>query len=102
MPMSWDIVRRVKRDFAEADVGVALAILERAKAKNPGWTNRILRCALYLAEGDLDALRQAIALGRSDWRDLIVAGEQSWRRRRKRAVCRFFGCPLKIPRRRKR
>ena len=75
MPMNWDIVRRIKKDFPASDVDAAIEVLERASAEIPRWCDRLSRCALYIAHGDLERLRLAISIGKSDWRDLIVGAE---------------------------
>lgn len=38
-------------------------------------SDRLVRCALFLAEGSLQKLKEAVSLGRTDYRDLIVAAE---------------------------
>ena len=75
MPMNRDIIRRIKKDFAKADEGAAIEALERASASIPRWGDRFSRCAVYIAHGDLERLRLAISIGKSDWRDLIVGAE---------------------------
>ena len=75
MPMNWDIIRRIKKDFPESDVDAAIEVLEQAKAEHPRWSNRILRCSVYMAQGEIDRLRTALKVAETDWRDLIVAAE---------------------------
>lgn len=101
MSLIWDIVRRVKKDFAEADVDVALAILEEVKAEDPTWSDRLARCAVYQAQGDLGQLRLAIAIGKRDWRDLIVGAEYKGKERVRDFNRRFGGENVKKRRKRR-
>ncbi len=77
MALAPDILRRVNRDFDDpAAAGRAIARLEAARAEAPVlFSDRILRCAVYVAGGDLDTLDRALDLGRVDYRDLIVWAE---------------------------
>ncbi|MEO6995939.1 MAG: hypothetical protein ABI273_20210 [Lacunisphaera sp.] len=38
-------------------------------------SDRLSRCALFLAQGALQKLEEAVSLGKTDYRDLIVAAE---------------------------
>jgi hypothetical protein len=38
-------------------------------------SDRLARCALFLARGSLQKLEEAVSLGKMDYRDLIVAAE---------------------------
>jgi len=38
-------------------------------------SDRLVRCALFLAQGSLQRMEEAISLGKTDYRDLIVAAE---------------------------
>ena len=67
--------------FAPADVPEAEELLARECADNlpltwnptPSGLERLRFAALRLSEGRLDRLRDAIALAKTDWRDLLVA-----------------------------
>jgi hypothetical protein len=70
---------RVRRDFPDADVarGVAgaLRVLADELANSLQDTERLLAAAVFIAAGDVDRFRSAIRLARTDWRDLLMAGE---------------------------
>jgi hypothetical protein len=76
MTLAADIHDRIVDDFAADDVPTANALLERERTASPDlFSDRILRCVVYVAEGDPVALRRAIELARTDYRDLIVWAE---------------------------
>jgi hypothetical protein len=69
-------------------VTAALAELTRevfpGEARDSVAIERIQLAALLLAQGDLRKLDDAVALGRRDWRDLLVAGglaDEGWQER---------------------
>jgi hypothetical protein len=64
-----DIVDRVVQDFDADAIGQAHLRLEDLGS------DRLARCALFLARGSIEALRSAVELGRTDYRDLIMAAE---------------------------
>jgi hypothetical protein len=64
-----DIVDRVIRDFDTDGIGQVHLWLEDLGS------DRLARCALFLARGSTKRLRSAVELGRADFRDLIVAAE---------------------------
>jgi hypothetical protein len=84
--------------FVPADVSEAEQLLARECAENlplvsnptPGGLERLRFAALRLSDGNLHRLRDAIALAKTDWRDLLVAADfaedvhahQSWHPRR--------------------
>ncbi len=70
MPLNPDITERVGTDFGEAHSREAMALLEVA-----GGGERIARCLVQAASGDLDALRRLVAAAGLDYRDVIMAGE---------------------------
>ena len=37
--------------------------------------DRLIRCALFLSRGSIEGLKSAVDLGKTDYRDLIVAAE---------------------------
>jgi hypothetical protein len=76
MTLALDIAARIERDFSPGDaqaVKELLIELQREDARTFG--DRQLRCAVYLAHGNFSTLAYAITLGRSDYRDLIMAAE---------------------------
>ena len=74
MSIAPDIENRIR-----ADAGIfADDMLEQLAAfagRNPAIGDRILRCLVYLAQGNLDRLVYSIQTAESDWRDTIVQAE---------------------------
>jgi hypothetical protein len=71
-----DIERVVRRDFSEANVPDALAIL--AEFGPAVWHRECLRvrlAALKLAEGSLEKLRMAVDRAKRDYRDVLGPAE---------------------------
>jgi hypothetical protein len=77
MALAADILRRINRDFNDpATIAQAIRRLEEARAAAPDlFSERVLRCAVFAAAGDLETLDRALALARIDPRDLIVWAE---------------------------
>jgi hypothetical protein len=71
--------RRIQRDFPEPDqAGVVTDELRELAHDLRHWQEskeRIMTAAILFARGDLGRLRSAMKIGRSDWRDLLMAGE---------------------------
>ncbi len=64
-----DIVDRVMEEYPADAIGqIHLWFKELG-------SDRLARCALFLARGSLSGLKEAVALGMTDYRDLIVAAE---------------------------
>ena len=64
-----DIVKRVLDDYDADAIGQVHCWLEDLGS------DRLARCALFLAAGSIEKLRKATELGRTDYRDLIMAAE---------------------------
>jgi hypothetical protein len=64
-----DIVERVITEYPADAVGQVHLWFEDLKS------DRLARCALFLAQGSLQKLEEAVEQGRADYRDLIVAAE---------------------------
>lgn len=75
MAIPEDITAKVRRDFSEDEVIPILQMLSEFQEENPGQSDRILRCIVFLAQGNFEKFADAIALARLDWRDLIVNAE---------------------------
>jgi hypothetical protein len=76
MALAPDIQARVAADFGTADAAAVRELLEGERRAVPDvFGDRILRCAVYVAAGDVDELLRALALARLDPRDLIVWAE---------------------------
>lgn len=72
--MEPDITARVAADFAPADRGDALGLLELLGSE-VGGQPRVLRCVLFLAEGNLARLAHFADRARVDWRDVMYWAE---------------------------
>ena len=71
-----DVARIVARDFGAAERDAASEILGRYGTEK--WEMEIARvrlAALKLASGDLEALRKAIAMAKTDYRDALAQAE---------------------------
>jgi hypothetical protein len=76
MPLPDDIVAKVARDFpAAADRAYVLHALATVGGIE---RNRVARCVLFCAAGDLAAFRSMEALARLDYRDAIMCGEYEY------------------------
>ena len=64
-----DIVDRVIEEYPADVIGQVHLWLEELDS------DRLARCALFLAQGSLKKLEEAVSLGRADYRDLTVAAE---------------------------
>jgi hypothetical protein len=75
--ISKDIVEKVKRDFESPDdAALVLSLLDDFTEQRPDLAaDRILRCMVFVANGDLDLFDKALDLARIDYRDLIVWAE---------------------------
>ncbi|MCZ6455030.1 MAG: hypothetical protein O6909_12400 [Alphaproteobacteria bacterium] len=75
-PLPPDIRRRIARDFGPADASALLIDIEERCAADPNiFSDRIVRCVVYVANGDLETARRAVSLALIDTRDLIVWAE---------------------------
>jgi hypothetical protein len=90
--------QHVRTLFEAGDVSVAERLLASDCAENLDWPDptpvsleRVRFAAIQLSDGSLAALREAIALAKLDWRDLLVAAgfaddihaHERWRPREK-------------------
>ena len=64
---------RIRALYAAADVPEAERLMADFAREMPPFGDRIPFAAIKLGGGDLGRLREAIQLGRTDWRDLLVA-----------------------------
>jgi hypothetical protein len=88
--ISSRLERRIRADFPHHPnlVTAALAWLTsgrfKGEARDSVGIERIQFAALLIGQGNLRKLDDAIRLGRSDWRDLLVAGglaDEGWQDR---------------------
>lgn len=71
-----DVVHYVEKRFPEQQRDEATSILLSARINaNETPSPRMLRCALFASNGQLNELRHYVALLLIDWRDVIVAAE---------------------------
>lgn len=72
-----DIIKKVRLDFPRLDEAqLVLALLHEFAEQNPALSgDRLLRCIVYVANGDLDLFAKAIELAVVDYRDLVVWAE---------------------------
>ena len=71
-----DIRHRIARDFRPADARALLSNIAAQRAAAPDvFFDRVVRCVVYVANGDLPTAERAIAMALADWRDLIVWAE---------------------------
>lgn len=81
-----DILGKIDRDFEDLeDASLAQSVLADFVAQNEELAgDRILRCIVFVANGDLDILEKAVELALVDYRDLIVWAEYDASRNRVR------------------
>lgn len=78
MAIPEDILNRIEQDF-QAQAKQAVSLIERALGTDAFcfFSPRQLRCAVFVAAGKLEVLQQALQLGLTDCRDLMLWGEYS-------------------------
>lgn len=75
-PLAPDIRRRIARDFNPADASAMLAEFDQQRAVDPDlFSDRIVRCIVYVANGELTTAQRAVSWALTDPRDLIVWAE---------------------------
>ena len=86
MMLARDIWGKVNKDFeTPEEAALALSVLADFVAQNQEFSSdRILRCIVFVANGDLNRLEKAIDLAREDYRDLIVWAEYDEKNQRVR------------------
>jgi hypothetical protein len=80
-----DIVDRVIEEYPADAIGQVHLWFEDLGS------DRLARCALFLAKGSLDQLRKLVAVGKTDYRDLIFPAEYDSFQVRVRDFSRPFG-----------
>lgn len=84
--MMLDIVKKLHFDFGpKADE--AIDIIESCLANDD---TRILRCIVYLADGNINSLKEMIDLAKIDFRDVIYQAEYDCRDQRMRDFSQPF------------
>jgi hypothetical protein len=92
MMMTRDIWGRVNKDFeTPEEAALALSVLADFVDQNQELaSDRILRCIVFVAKGDLNRQEKAIDLAKKDYRDLIVWAEYNEKSERVRDLTNPF------------
>jgi hypothetical protein len=76
MPLTSDVSARIQQDFQADEIEPVTDLLSELQHSDPQiFSDRILRCALFVARGKFATLVDAVALARVDFRDLVSAAE---------------------------
>lgn len=86
-----DIVEKILGQYEADAVGLVHSRLEDLG------DDRLIRCALYLAQGSIERLEAEVKLGQTDFRDLIMAAEYDPENRRLRNFNQPFGSEDRAP-----
>jgi hypothetical protein len=71
-----DIITKVQQDFAKDDAVVIIQLLTELQVENPRvFSDRILRCIVFSADGSFDEFACQVKLARLDCRDVIMNAE---------------------------
>jgi hypothetical protein len=84
-----DIHAKIARDF-EGNAEAAAEMIATHLIDNPT-SDRVLRCVLFVASGNLSELAQCLKLAHLDYRDMIVAAEYNEHRKQVRDFNNPFG-----------
>jgi len=92
MILARDIWGKVNKDFeTPEEAALALSVLADFVDQNQELSSdRILRCIVFVANGDLDRLEKALDLAKTDYRDLIVWAEYDEQNERVRDLTNPF------------
>ena len=92
MILARDIWGKVNKDFSTPEeAALALSVLADFVDQNKKLSSdRIVRCIVFVANGDLNRLEKAIDLAREDYRDLIVWAEYDEKNERVRDLTNPF------------
>ena len=76
MALTDDILAKIRHDFSDGEILPVIEMLtDLQQADGQLFSDRILRCIVFVARGRFYALADAVALARRDPRDLIVDAE---------------------------
>jgi len=92
MMLARDIWGKVNKDFeTPEEAALALSVMADFVDQNQELSSdRILRCIVLVADGDLNRLEKAINLAKTDYRDLIVWAEYDEKNERVRDLTNPF------------
>jgi len=75
MPFKQDIANRIHSDFGEVACN-AFEILENAIEKTDSLnSDRVIRCIIFLAKGNIDELKKYVNAAATDPRDIMLWAE---------------------------
>jgi len=90
-PLPEDVVTRVQQEYGErADEVLSLLHQRRRRGDGDFFGDRLIRCVVFAAQGDISRLTPLIKLGIEDDRNLIIAGEYGGNRDRRRDLTTSF------------
>jgi hypothetical protein len=77
MVFEWpeDIAKRLRSDFGTSVISAQQLLAEAVGKHEHLNSNRVLRCIIFLAQGDLDQLRTFLEKAIADPRDVILWAE---------------------------
>ena len=75
MSIPQDIIARVEQDFSHHSGGVLQRLVTLHREDTRLFSERVLRCIVQAAGGDIARVDPAIELARHDPRDLVAAAE---------------------------
>jgi len=73
MKLSKDIKLEIQKSFKQRSKDAA-DLIQKQFTDNK-MSNRIIRCVIFLAEGDLEKLEHYIKIAKTDYRDVIFMAE---------------------------
>jgi hypothetical protein len=89
MTFKEDITRKIKADFGENSDKAMNVLIEAIGKTDYLKTDRVLRCIIFLAKGNIDDLNKYIEAATFDTRDIMLwaeyeklAGDLNYKRRR--------------------
>jgi hypothetical protein len=96
MMLARDIWGKVNKDFeTPEEAALALSVLADFVDQNRELSSdRLVRCIVFLADGDLDRLEEALDLAKKDYRDLIVRAEYNEEDEHVRDLTHPFGLDI--------
>lgn len=78
MPLAPDIIRDIESTYRDAS-----EVVDTCSAVEVPEKERVIRCILHLAQGDIDSLTAYVRRAEKDYRDVIWSAEYDNRNNRK-------------------
>lgn len=88
--MPPDVIAKIEADFQAVDRIKVIKALENLRTDLQSEGYRVVRCVLYLAQGDMQQLDHYVERARYDWRDVIYWAEYDKQDNRTRDLTRPF------------